>query len=110
MTQARVDSISPFARRVLDVIDGIPVGWVMSYGAIGDRVGGGPRQVGRVMTAWAEETQWHRVVHADGTPASCHGGSAIDLLRAEGTPMRGSRVDMTRARWSAAPDYIGIGE
>ena len=109
MTQARGESVPPFARRVLDVIDRIPVGRVMSYGAIGDQVGGGARQVGRVMTAWSEQTQWHRVVHADGTPASCHAGRALDLLRAEGTPMRGNRVDMTCALWSGPPDHPGIG-
>ncbi len=108
MSRERSGAISAFARRVLDVIDQIPPGRVMSYGAIGDLVGAGPRQIGRVMTAWADETHWHRVVRADGTPASCHAGSAADLLRAEGTPMRGSRVDMTRARWNGPPDHPGI--
>jgi alkylated DNA nucleotide flippase Atl1 len=91
--------VDPFARSVLDLVDRIPTGRVMSYGAIADRVGGSPRQVGRVMSRWADETQWHRVVHADGTPASCHDGIAADLLRDEGVPMRGSRVDMVRAQW-----------
>lgn len=109
MTQARSESISLFACRVLDVIDQIPAGRVMSYGAISDRVGGSPRQVGRVMTDWSEETQWYRVVHADGTPASCHAGRGSNLLRAEATPMRGDRVDMTRAQWSGSPDHTGIG-
>ncbi|PPJ18273.1 hypothetical protein C5E45_34545 [Nocardia nova] len=90
------------------MIDQIPAGRVMSYGAIGELVGGGPRQVGRVMTAWSDETQWHRVVHADGTPASCHAGRAVDLLRAEGTPMRGSRVDMARAQWNGPHDHPGV--
>lgn len=80
----------------------------MSYGAIGDLVGGSPRQVGHVLTAWAEETPWHRVVYADGTPASCHAGRALDLLRAEATPMRGNRVDMARPQWHGAPDHSGV--
>lgn len=42
MTQPGDKSISPFTRRVLDVIDQIPAGRVMSYGAIGDLVGGSP--------------------------------------------------------------------
>lgn len=108
MTQPGDKSISPFTRRVLDVIDQIPAGRVMSYGAIGDRVGGSARQVGHVMTMWAEETYWHRVVYADGTPASCHAGRALDLLRAEATPMRGNRVDMARAQWHGAPDHRGV--
>lgn len=60
MTQPGDKSISPFTRRVLNVIDQIPAGRVMSYGAIGDRVGGSARQVGHVMTTCAEETHWHR--------------------------------------------------
>ncbi|MBF6448313.1 MULTISPECIES: MGMT family protein [Nocardia] len=108
MSRVGSGAISPFARRVLDVIDQIPPGRVMSYGAIGDLVGAGPRQVGRVMTAWSDETLWHRVVRADGTPASCHAGSAVELLRAEGTPMRGSRVDMSCAQWNGPPDHPGM--
>ncbi|NUV51275.1 cysteine methyltransferase, partial [Streptomyces sp. CAI-78] len=41
---------------------------------------------------------WWRVVHADGTPATCHEGRAPALLAEEGTPMRGGRVDLGRAR------------
>lgn len=93
-------TVAPFARRVLEVIDRIPPGRVMSYGSIADRVGAGPRQVGRVLSQWADETQWHRVVYADGTPPSCHDGVATRLLHDEGTPMVGGRVDMNRAQWS----------
>lgn len=90
--------MSAFARRVLDVIDSIPRGQVMSYGAIADVVGGSARAVGGVLTAWADETNWHRVIYADGTPASCHGGSALDRLVDECVPIRNGRVDMTRIR------------
>jgi len=42
-----------FASRVLDVVDAIPAGRVMSYGDIAEYLGeGGPRQVGRVMALW----------------------------------------------------------
>lgn len=76
----------------------IPPGSVASYGDIGGRIGAGPRQVGRAMSLLDEDVPWWRVVHADGTPASCHGGRAPELLDAEGVPMRGTRVDMKRAR------------
>ncbi|MGH3264264.1 MAG: MGMT family protein [Trebonia sp.] len=90
----------PFARRVLDVVDAIPPGKVMAYGDIAELLGeGGPRQVGRVMSLWGGEVPWHRVVRADGTPAACHDGKALRLLRKDKTPMRGSRVDMRQARW-----------
>ncbi|MGH3321921.1 MAG: MGMT family protein [Streptosporangiaceae bacterium] len=89
-----------FAERVLDVVERIPPGKVMAYGDIAEYLcEGGPRQVGRVMALWGGPVPWHRVVHADGTPAPCHDGEAIRLLRGDGTPFRGRRVDMRRARW-----------
>lgn len=83
---------------VREVVAAIPPGSVMSYGDIAERVGTGPRQVGRVMGLLDQSAPWWRVVHADGTPATCHGGRARGLLDGEGVPMRGTRVDMGRAR------------
>jgi len=76
----------------------IPPGCVASYGDIGKRIGAGPRQVGRAMSLLDDNVPWWRVVYADGTPASCHGGRAPELLKDEGTPMRGARVEMKCAR------------
>ncbi|WP_255950631.1 MGMT family protein [Streptomyces odontomachi] len=84
---------------VRDVVASIPPGSVASYGDIGRRIDLGPRQVGRAMGLLAEGVPWWRVVHADGTPASCHGGRAREFLNDEHTPMRGTRVDMERARY-----------
>ncbi|MGW5212301.1 MGMT family protein [Streptomyces sp. NPDC004051] len=88
---------------VREAVLAIPAGSVASYGDIGRRIGAGPRQVGRAMSLLDESVPWWRVVHADGTPASCHGGTAPELLGDEATPMRGRRVDMPRARyrWTA---------
>ncbi|HUR04803.1 MAG TPA: MGMT family protein, partial [Nonomuraea sp.] len=45
-----MESVNPFAERVLDVVESIPPGMVMSYGDIAEYLGeGGPRQVGQVM-------------------------------------------------------------
>ena len=53
------------------------------------------------MTRWADQTHWHRVVYANGTPATCHGNSALVLLcAAKGTPMRDGRVDLVHALWN----------
>jgi alkylated DNA nucleotide flippase Atl1 len=85
---------------VLDVVEAIPRGRVMAYGDIAEFLGeGGPRQVGRVMSTWGGAVPWHRVVHADGTPAPDHDGEAVRRLRNDRTPMRGERVDMRLARW-----------
>jgi alkylated DNA nucleotide flippase Atl1 len=83
---------------VREAVVAIPAGCVASYGDIGKRIGAGARQVGRVMGMLDDSVPWWRVVYADGTPASCHGGQALELLNDEGTPMLGARVDMKRAR------------
>jgi alkylated DNA nucleotide flippase Atl1 len=97
-----------FASRVLDVVDAIPPGRVMSYGDIAEYLGdGGPRQVGRVMALWGAGVAWWRVIHADGTPAPGHEYAALAHYRQEGTPLRSGekpvRVNMRRARWPDPP-------
>lgn len=92
--------VPAFAQRVLDLVDSIPPGKVLAYGDIAEYLGeGGPRQVGTVMSTWGGAVPWHRVVHADGTPAPSRDGEVLRRLRADVTPMRGDRVDMKRARW-----------
>ena len=83
-------------------VTAIEAGSVATYGDIGKQIGAGPRQVGRIMSLLDDGVPWWRVVHADGAPASCHGGSAPVRLAADGTPLHGGRVDMNRARkqWS----------
>lgn len=83
---------------VREAVAAIPPGRVLSYGDIAARLGVGPRQVGRAMTLLDDAVPWWRVVHADGTPATCHGGTASALLRAEGTPLIRTRIDMPHAR------------
>lgn len=93
-----------YVERVLAVVERIPAGRVMSYGAIAEAVGaGGPRQVGRVMALEGGGVPWWRVVRADGGLALCHDGESLERHRAEGTPLRTTgatpRVDMQRAAW-----------
>ena len=59
---------------MLDVVDSIPPGRVMSYGDIAEYLGDGPgpRQVGRVMAVYGGAVAWWRVIHSDGTPAPGH--------------------------------------
>ena len=92
--------MTPFARRVLDAVERIPRGRVMSYGDVAEYVGAGSaRAVGTVMSRHGAEVPWHRVLHADGTCATHKSERQLDLLRDEGVVMRGERVDMSRARW-----------
>ncbi|HXW47585.1 MAG TPA: MGMT family protein [Streptosporangiaceae bacterium] len=112
MTRARLagaDEADDYAAQVLDVVDSIPPGQVMSYGDIAEFLGqGGPRQVGRVLALWGGAVAWWRVVHADGSLLAGHERAALAHYRAEGTPLRypaadGSpRIDMRRARRTEA--------
>ena len=103
-------SLDEFSSDVLDVVDAIPPGHVMSYGDIAEYLGrGGPRQVGRVMATCGGVVPWWRVVHADGSPAPGHERAALTRYRAEGTPLRPApdrgtvRVNMRQARWIPVP-------
>jgi alkylated DNA nucleotide flippase Atl1 len=94
-----------FAELVLEVVERIPAGRVMSYGDIAEYLGlGGPRQVGRVMSTQGGGVPWWRVIRADGRPLPGHERRALERYAAEGTPLRpdGTRVDMRRARWDGS--------
>jgi methylated-DNA-protein-cysteine methyltransferase-like protein len=78
--------------RIIERVRAIPEGYVRTYGDIDP---GAPRLVGRVLST-THELPWHRVVRADGTIPQ--GQRQRQLLRAEGVPMRGDRVDLKHAR------------
>jgi methylated-DNA-protein-cysteine methyltransferase related protein len=89
-----------YVESVLTVVERIPPGRVMTYGAIAEFVGsGGPRQVGTVMARYGGAVPWHRVVNASGRVVPGHEAEALRRLRAEGTPLRGERVDLRQAAW-----------
>lgn len=89
MTTARDEAI-------LARIRSIPKGFVCTYGDIEPSA---PRLVGRVLARTAEVVPWHRVVRSDGGVAK--GARQLALLRREGVPIRGDRVDLRRARYLA---------
>jgi alkylated DNA nucleotide flippase Atl1 len=101
-----------YAERVLETVEQIPAGRVMTYGDVAEWLGeGGPRQVGRVMALYGGGVPWWRVVRSDGVLLPGHETAALAEYRAEGTPLRPGgpataprqdhvpRVDMRRARW-----------
>lgn len=98
---ATLRGVTPFAKAVLDAVDTIPVGKVMAYSDVAEYVGKGTgRAVGTVMATYGGEVPWHRVVRADGTCAPEVRDRQVALLREDGVPMNGYRVDMERARWN----------
>jgi alkylated DNA nucleotide flippase Atl1 len=87
-----------YVELVLSVVEEIPWGRVTSYGAIAGVVGGGPRQVGAVMSRHGGPVPWWRVVRADGSLPPSHEGEARMRYLEEGTPLRPSgNVDIKRA-------------
>ena len=94
----------PFAEAVIDLVDRIPQGKVLSYGDVAALVGGGgPRQVG----AGDGDLRRGDVVVARHPSDGRAGARPRD--RAARTPSRrrralvgGRRVDMRRARWTGA--------
>ena len=99
-------TLDEYSARVLDVVDAIPPGQVMSYGDIAEYLGaGGPRQVGRVLASYGGGVAWWRVIHADGTPAPGHEAAALRRYLAEGTPLRSARP--AGARRHAARPWSG---
>jgi DNA-3-methyladenine glycosylase II len=85
----------------------IPKGWVRTYADIDPLA---PRLVGRVLATAGEGLPWHRVVRSDGSLAV--GARQLALLRREGVPLDGERVDLDQGRFPhepAAPIAAGGG-
>lgn len=92
-----------YVEAVLELVEQIPPGRVMTYGGIAEWLGrGGPRQVGSVMSHYGGSVPWHRVVNASGGLVPGHEVEALKRHRAEGTPLRGvnqDKVDLKTASW-----------
>ena len=84
---------------VFDVVERIPPGRVSSYGAIGRLVGVGPRRVARALSSGGGAVPWYRVLRADGSPAEPVRVHQLELLAAEGVPVRDGRVLLSVVRW-----------
>ena len=96
-----------YVEAVLDLVDRIPRGRVMSYGAIAEylveRFGrGSARRVGTIMAQHGGSVPWHRVVNANGRTPPGHEAKAHRLLVEEGVAFRGERVDMAAHAWYPA--------
>ncbi|MFP3466202.1 MGMT family protein [Leifsonia sp. SIMBA_070] len=100
-----------FVERVLEVVDAIPPGRVMTYGDVAATLGSrAARMVGQIMAYYGSDVPWWRVVRASGHPAVNHEHLALQHYRAEGTPLLGGggrpyRVDLRAARFDDARDH-----
>ena len=77
---------------IIELIRSVPEGFVTTYG---DLCPEAPRLPGRILATTTEKLPWHRIVRADGTFAK--GDRQRRLLRKEGIPLVGKRVDMDKA-------------
>lgn len=104
-----------YVEAVLQLVESIPPGHVMSYGAIAEALADvsgrcSARQVGTIMARHGGGVPWHRVVNGSGRLPPGHEHRAAQLLRSEGTPLgRTGRVVMADAAWWP-PDPLHPGD
>jgi len=93
-----------YIEAVLELVERIPPGRVMSYGAIAEYLAsrfqrGSARRVGRIMALHGGSVPWYRVVNAAGRTPPGHEVQARRKLAAEGVTFRGERVDIAAHGW-----------
>jgi alkylated DNA nucleotide flippase Atl1 len=97
-----------FGAAVLEVVDSIPAGRVLTYGDVAALLGSrAARAVGTALARSGGGHPWWRVVRAGGHPPHAHERDARPHYEAEKTPLAaaptecGYRVDYAMARWNA---------
>ncbi|GAA2573908.1 hypothetical protein GCM10010435_56340 [Winogradskya consettensis] len=102
-----VATVTPeeYVEEVLRLVEAIPEGRVMSYGAVADALAdrsgrNSARQVGNIMARHGGAVPWHRVVNSAGRMPPGHEQEARQLLLSEGVPLKGDRVDIAKASWT----------
>ncbi|WP_111720681.1 MGMT family protein [Homoserinimonas sp. OAct 916] len=100
-------SRAEFAENVLEIVQAIPPGRVMTYDDIAAVLGSrASRMVGQVMSRSGGDLPWWRVIRAGGHPPLCHDAEALEHYEAEGTPLlpsaveAGYRIDYRTSRWT----------
>jgi methylated-DNA-protein-cysteine methyltransferase-like protein len=95
--------------RIIEIVESIPPGRVMTYGNVARAAGTGARVVGRVLHNGGHEIPWWRVVDADGRPYEAAKEYARAHFLEERTPLRLDRastvVDLANALWGADDAY-----
>lgn len=95
--------MNPFTKRVIQIIQAIPPGHVMTYGQVAAAAGNprSARQVVRILHSMSQKYKlpWHRIINAKGE-ISFTENHQREHLEAEGIEFRLSgKVDLTRYRW-----------
>jgi methylated-DNA-protein-cysteine methyltransferase-like protein len=89
------------AHRILECVESIPAGRVMTYGDVAEFVGSrSARIVGRVLALDGGTVPWHRVIRSNGTLAEHLYSEQRQRLLAEGVRFDGDRVRLAEHRWN----------
>jgi alkylated DNA nucleotide flippase Atl1 len=92
--------LARLAPAILDFVERIPPGRVLTYGDIAEYVGArSPRMIGTVLSHDGGTVPWHRVLRADGTPAAHLRDEQRQRLLSEGVLFNGDKVDLAKYRW-----------
>jgi alkylated DNA nucleotide flippase Atl1 len=99
-----VGDVEAYVEAVLALVERIPPGRVMAYGAIAEYLRdshqqSSARRVGTIMATYGGSVPWYRVVNAAGRLPPGHETRARTMLTREGAVFRGHRVDMTACAW-----------
>ncbi|MEV0729406.1 MGMT family protein [Polymorphospora sp. NPDC050346] len=97
-----------YVEEVLTLVERIPPGRVMTYGAIADYLAdrsgrASARLVGGIMARHGSGVPWHRVVGAGGRLPPGHEAEAAARLIGEGARLNGLKVDMRASSWYPTP-------
>jgi len=102
MTRPKTDHVSAFSRRVYGALRRIPRGKVITYAALGRRIGcRSPRAIGQALRAnpFSPRVPCHRVIASDMSPGGFQGrtkggplAKKLSLLAAEGVRFKNGRL------------------
>ena len=102
MTRPKTERVSAFAQRVYKALREVPRGRVITYAALGRRVGcRSPRAIGQALRVnpFAPQVPCHRVIAGDLSPGGFHGQTRgpqlarkLRLLAAEGILFQNGRL------------------
>lgn len=92
--------MSDFETAVLEVIERLEPGDVVTYGEVAAEAGypGAARAVGSVLSKCDASTPWWRVVGSGGQIRTPAPERQRDLLTEEGVPIKNGRVEVARNR------------
>ena len=98
--------ISPFNKRVVEIIKKIPVGKVATYGQIAKLAGNNKaaRQISRILHSSSEkyDLPWHRVINSQGK-ISMRSGDGLEMqkamLESEGIQVIVDKIDLNKFQW-----------